>query len=425
MLFVVYPTISHYISVLPISKAQKALGNSVYIGGTESYRYFVERQGFNFCKLEYYESFDLSALRLLFVLFLKSFRKQFMQTRYKEFLRVGNHLVSQVANAGVSDVFLDAHLSFYCIFVPKAVRVTIVNTKLSTLKSNGVPPLSSGVVLKAGLLARLWSDLIWYQLYLHNLLAVLKRRIAFHGADDSLFIRRVLSKRGLRYKDVFIPECKAAFYHEVNLDRVKLRTVITGLEKLEYEWKILHREETYFKMQPLMSFAKMEEWTALQSFIERYKETALLSDVRLIYVAFGTITQRHSEQLRKFINKLITAFDRTPGYMVIISTGGISCDKFGVSDNIFLSRRVPQANVLEHCAAMITHGGMNSIRECFHFKVPMLVYPLRKFDQPGNAARVQYHKLGLKGSMRRDSVRTILKKTNIVANMDRNCFRSL
>ena len=48
---------------------------------------------------------------------------------------------------------------------------------------------------------------------------------------------------------------------------------------------------------------------------------------------------------------------------------------------------------------MITHGGANSVKECIFFGVPMLVFPL-SFDEPGNAARVKYHGLGLNGDFK-------------------------
>ncbi|MFZ6012995.1 MAG: glycosyltransferase, partial [Bacteroidota bacterium] len=52
-----------------------------------------------------------------------------------------------------------------------------------------------------------------------------------------------------------------------------------------------------------------------------------------------------------------------------------------------------------------------SIKEAIYAEVPMLVYPVDfNTDQPGNAARVTYHKLGLHGDLARDSQYAIEEK---------------
>ncbi|TVR68710.1 MAG: hypothetical protein EA408_13190, partial [Marinilabiliales bacterium] len=72
------------------------------------------------------------------------------------------------------------------------------------------------------------------------------------------------------------------------------------------------------------------------------------------------------------------------------------------------------------CDIMITHGGMNTITECILHEIPMLVYPVSPdWDQPGNGARVMYHKIGLRGGIFIDSQKTIIKKLGLIkANYD-------
>lgn len=72
---------------------------------------------------------------------------------------------------------------------------------------------------------------------------------------------------------------------------------------------------------------------------------------------------------------------------------------------------MPQSALLPHCDAMITHGGMNTVKECICAGVPMLVYPLNAHvEQPGNAARVVYHGLGLAGNLIHETETGIQKK---------------
>jgi zeaxanthin glucosyltransferase len=46
-------------------------------------------------------------------------------------------------------------------------------------------------------------------------------------------------------------------------------------------------------------------------------------------------------------------------------------------------------------AVHITHGGFASVRESIECEAPMIVVPFDA-DQPGNAARVVYHQLGVR-----------------------------
>jgi UDP:flavonoid glycosyltransferase YjiC (YdhE family) len=55
---------------------------------------------------------------------------------------------------------------------------------------------------------------------------------------------------------------------------------------------------------------------------------------------------------------------------------------------------------------MITHGGINSIKECIFLGVPMIILPVSG-DQPMNAARIEYHGLGIRGNLRKASVERI------------------
>jgi MGT family glycosyltransferase len=96
-----------------------------------------------------------------------------------------------------------------------------------------------------------------------------------------------------------------------------------------------------------------------------------------------------------------TVFNNTPGVLEAIVSGlaeepinlivaiGRNGDpaRFGaLPDNVRLEPYVEQPLLLEHCAAFVTHGGFNSVKEAAILGVPMVVVPITA-DQPYSAER--------------------------------------
>ncbi|PWW53162.1 MGT family glycosyltransferase [Actinokineospora spheciospongiae] len=96
-----------------------------------------------------------------------------------------------------------------------------------------------------------------------------------------------------------------------------------------------------------------------------------------------------------------TVFARAPGYFrevawafagsswwVVVATGAVDPATLGsLPSNVVAVRRVPQVEVLAHCAVFVTHGGMNSALEALTLGVPMVVSP-RAGDQHHIARRL-------------------------------------
>ncbi|MEL6488477.1 MAG: glycosyltransferase [Cyanobacteria bacterium J06621_3] len=117
----------------------------------------------------------------------------------------------------------------------------------------------------------------------------------------------------------------------------------------------------------------------------------------LIYCGFSsfrTVSQ-------SFLRHLITVATQQPKWDFIIGLGGTKLLDLSlpiptpVPTNVCLLSWAPQRMLLSQADCAIIHGGPHTITECIHFGVPMLVSPLNRDDQPGNAARVIYHGLGL------------------------------
>jgi UDP:flavonoid glycosyltransferase YjiC (YdhE family) len=121
---------------------------------------------------------------------------------------------------------------------------------------------------------------------------------------------------------------------------------------------------------------------------------------RLVYCSLGTVDLPALVPQRiAFLQHVVRAFERLPDCALVMASGtGVSPDRFRPwPANVAIWEQVPQLAVLRRADLMITHGGANSLKESILSGVPLLVYP-RRADQPGNAARVVYHRLGSRGN---------------------------
>lgn len=73
---------------------------------------------------------------------------------------------------------------------------------------------------------------------------------------------------------------------------------------------------------------------------------------------------------------------------------GPFADQLILSDNMWGAPYIPQIDVIPHVDLIITHGGNNTITECFYFGKKVLVLPLC-LDQFDNGQRIHETELGL------------------------------
>ncbi len=140
----------------------------------------------------------------------------------------------------------------------------------------------------------------------------------------------------------------------------------------------------------------------------------LPTDRILIYCSLGTLYADYGNQkhiLRFFKNLLQTAVQLADCEFIISLSGLFSKQFIDIPPNVHFFEFVPQILILKRSAVFVTHGGLNSIRESIALGVPMLVYPVDlRWDQPGNAAKVVFHGLGLHGKMAIDNAKQIETK---------------
>ena len=128
----------------------------------------------------------------------------------------------------------------------------------------------------------------------------------------------------------------------------------------------------------------------------------------LIYCSLGTYSRSYPASKRLF-TAVVDAVQGQAKWQAIIQVGNVmTAEEFGpLPDHVRIVERVPQLEILAHTDIFITHGGFSSVREACFNGVPMIVFPCW-LDQPGNAARVVCHRLGVRADIKFVDARMIL-----------------
>ena len=119
---------------------------------------------------------------------------------------------------------------------------------------------------------------------------------------------------------------------------------------------------------------------------------------RIVYASLGTqsiIYGRTRDRCFEVFLRMM-GMREMAGWHLILAT---CCEQDGIDrskipENVSVVKWAPQTEVLESAEVAIIHGGLGTIKECIYYGVPMIVLPLAR-DQPLNARRVAYHRLGI------------------------------
>lgn len=123
-----------------------------------------------------------------------------------------------------------------------------------------------------------------------------------------------------------------------------------------------------------------------------------LGDMPIIYISLGTVFNDKVE----FYRTCCEAFADV-GRKIVLAVGKrTNVDALGmVPGNFIVKEFVPQLELLQRAALLVTHGGMNSVSEALCYGVPLLVIP-QTADQFMVGQRIQQHGAGK--TMRRGTV---------------------
>jgi zeaxanthin glucosyltransferase len=358
------PGVSHFLPTIELAKEHLSRGNNVYYLGFSNLEKLVVSEGFNFISIKTIPNES-------FINKLKSqYKLRELDKLYKEII---NEIKEVILKENISLVLFDInrfHLYYLPAIETNTPCISFWTFSGATNINPLVPPNSSLAIPKGNSNINISAFTRWIFRYI-------RREFCKPQTFFSKFIypqtqlRKVAREQNLKWK--------------YNINGLYLDTTKFILGPKELEFPNPYDKNIHYLGLCVNKGRKEEElhW-------EHYDENKVL-----IYCSLGTLSSRY-EHAEKFFNSVIEVFKNEPEWQLVMNIGNL-CDKDkfkDLSENIYLSNSVPQMDVLSKSSLMLTHGGYGSIKECVSSEVPMIVFPCI-YDQPGNAARVQYHGIGV------------------------------
>ncbi len=120
----------------------------------------------------------------------------------------------------------------------------------------------------------------------------------------------------------------------------------------------------------------------------------------LIYCNLGTVGKQMSPHKLALYQSVLQAVLAASDWRLVLATGHAEAalhlkqSRSHWPERIQITEWAPQLSAMAQAHLLINHGGANSTKEALWCGVPLLVLP-QYADQPGMAARIAYHGLGL------------------------------
>ncbi len=118
----------------------------------------------------------------------------------------------------------------------------------------------------------------------------------------------------------------------------------------------------------------------------------------LVFASFGTLL---GQRFRLF-RRIVQACRALDVQLLLAHCGGLNArqaDRLRQQGATWVTDFAPQQAALARAAAVISHGGLNTVLDALAARTPILALPLA-FDHPGAAARVVHAGVGLRASPR-------------------------
>lgn len=312
-------------------------------------------------------------------------------------------------------VLIDMELHEHIITtVALNIRVALLSAWFSGWKHLGVPPINTDIIPGNGFKGSfLGMERAWLTYQFKQWIKIQRRKILDFGSDRYT----VLLSYARRNK---FPLNELQKYNWPSPFTYKTMPVLT---MTAFELEFPHDVRPGLSYIGPMVYLDRKDTIATPAIYESLQEIFELKEQKKKSLIYCSVSSMRKGDTR-FTQQIIKAVENQPDWVLILGLGGLidPCDLGTLPVNVYAFKWVPQLEVLKHADCSVNHGGIHTINECIHFKVPMVVYSGNQFDQNGCAARIAYHGVGLMGDKEKDTPVQI--QNHIQAILKENTFRS-
>ena len=276
------------------------------------------------------------------------------------------------------------------------VPLVLLQTHVSTRQAPNVPILESDYIPTEEADSPDRAAATWKRVYLRRRVRFGLERLYLGGRDVMSALKELARRTGLDFEREVEYLSQWSFLHFSQLPTLYLSAY-------EFDFPLPDGDKRNF-VGPQVLLDRQEPATVSkeEDTVVKIMQDARRQGRQLLYCAMGTWRGNHDVGL---LNRITRAVADQPNWVLLLSLGGNlqPSELEPLPANVHVFRNLPQLHVLEQADVAITHGGIATINECILAGVPMLIYSNGFLDRNGNAARVFFHGLGLRGDARRDS----------------------
>jgi zeaxanthin glucosyltransferase len=406
VVFLVYHGFGHFNACFKIAKSLTDEYNVIFAGHA-FFQKHVTQQGFNFYPLKTVP-FGMGFERWVNTTEKKSnIYWSALKDRWHNrlYLERKSELEKAVSDLRPDYLFIDSWqctdlIALYPYLKDKAIRVAFIQTMVSTVVDKDIPPANS--LVYPGDKIKITKAYTYHRI--NHLTKQLVFAVKWFGKHDSTLIRYNARKNAIP-KHLRSGKKSLHGLPIFNIDEFILSPAefdFASAKRLPFQHYIGFQTDNN-RIQP-----KDEEYLNAIETINKIRNKYPY----LLYCSFGSVAHETSKDVKRFLERLIEAAKKLNAICLITINNAPLVKEFtGKNENVFALQSAPQLDVLSFADVFISHGGLNSIREAIDAEVPLLVYPgIVNTDLNGNASRVVYSRIGLRGNLRRDTPEDIAFK---------------